>query len=468
MCAQAAVNQTEITFAPLLERLRQTFATGRTRELSWRLDQLERLHLLLVEQEKTLLEALHADSGKPEMEGYVGEISFVKEEIRYVRKRLHKWVRPERTATPLVLQPARSVIRREPYGCTMIIGAWNYPIHLTLGPLVAAISAGNCTLVKPSEIAPNSSRVLAELLPRYLDAEATVVVEGGVPETTALLALDWDLILYTGNGNVARIVMEAAAKHLTPVILELGGKSPCIVDETADLDTTARRIAWGKFYNAGQTCIAPDYVLVHETRKEALIERLRATIHSFFGEDPKRSPDYGRIINERHYHRLMGLIEADRDKVVTGGEGEEETRYIAPTILADVVPDAPVMQEEIFGPILPILPISDLDAAIRFVVARPKPLALYIFSEEEANREKVLSQTSSGAVCVNAVMYHAANPNLPFGGVGESGMGAYHGRHGFEAFSHRKAVLERSSAIDPTFLYPPYTERVKRWLKRLL
>ena len=468
MCAHPATSHEELSFAPLLARMRQTFASGRTRELSWRLEQLDRLHQLLVEREGELIEALHADSGKPEIESYVGEASFVKEEIAFVRKRLHKWIRPERTPTPLVLQPGKSFIRREPFGCTMIIGAWNYPVHLTLGPLVAAISAGNCTLVKPSEVAPNSSRLLAELLPKYLDAEATVVVEGGVPETTALLALKWDLILYTGNGTVARIVMEAAAKHLTPVILELGGKSPCIVDETADLDTAARRIVWGKFFNAGQTCIAPDYLLVVEKQKDALLQRLEATIEAFFGEDPQKSADYGRIINVRHYHRLMGLIEADREKVVAGGDGDIETRYISPTILSDVSPDAPVMQEEIFGPILPLLPVADIDEAIAFVLDRPKPLALYIFSEREAICEKILAATTSGAACVNTVMYHAANPNLPFGGVGESGIGAYHGRHGFEAFSHRKAVLERSTAIDPPLLYPPYTDRVKAWIKRFL
>jgi aldehyde dehydrogenase (NAD+) len=348
----------------------------------------------------------------------------------------------------------------------LIIAPWNYPLQLSLGPLVGALAAGNCAVLKPSELAPATARLLAERLPGYLDPACVRVVEGEVAETTALLAERFDHIFYTGNGAVGRIVLEAAAKHLTPVTLELGGKSPCYVDASADLAVAARRIAWGKFFNAGQTCIAPDYVLAHAAIRDRLLDLLRATLRDFYGDDPRTSPDYARIVNARHHRRLSALLGAGT--VVVGGESDEAQRYLAPTVLADVPPDAPVMREEIFGPILPVLAVADADAAIAFVNARPKPLALYLFAADRAVEERVLARTSSGGATVNHVMLHFLVPELGFGGVGPSGMGAYHGRASFEVFSHRKGVLRQSTAIDVPLLYPPFSDAKKGWVRRLL
>jgi aldehyde dehydrogenase (NAD+) len=306
--------------------------------------------------------------------------------------------------------------------------------------------------------------VIADLLPRYLDPDCYAVVEGGVAETQALLAERWDHVFYTGNGRVGRIVMEAAAKHLTPVTLELGGKSPCLVDEDVDLDVAARRIAWAKFLNCGQTCVAPDYVLVHASREAELIERIAHWVHAFYGDVPQRSPDLARIVNEQHVDRLTKLLESGT--VVIGGQVDRADRWVAPTVLRDVPPDAPVMQEEIFGPILPVLKVRDMDEAIAFVNARPKPLALYVFTRRQAVEDAVIARTSAGGVTVNAAIWHLGNPNLPFGGVGESGMGAYHGRYGFDAMSHLKPVLKKSTRSDPSIGYPPYTKLKKALIKR--
>jgi aldehyde dehydrogenase (NAD+) len=353
---------------------------------------------------------------------------------------------------------------REPLGLVLIISPWNYPVQLLLSPLVGALAAGNAALLKPSEVTPHVSAALARRVPEYLDSEAVAVVEGGVQEVTALLGERFDHVFYTGNGTVARVVMAAAAKHLTPVTLELGGKSPCIVDDDVDVEIAARRIAWGKFMNAGQTCIAPDYVLVSERREQALVEALAKAIREFYGDDPRATPDYARIVNGRHYQRVARLLK-DGD-VVVGGQTDESQNYVAPTLLRNVSPDADAMREEIFGPVLPILKVKDVAEAIRFVNEREKPLALYVFSNDERVQQEVLSRTSSGGVCVNGTLMHLANARLPFGGVGPSGMGAYHGRHSFETFSHRKSVLRRKLARDPKFLYPPYGKLKTRLARR--
>ena len=451
----------------LAERLRASFRTRKTRPLEWRRQQLEALERMLSENGPALSEALHRDLGKPPLEALTADVATVKTEIALVKKNLARWTKPERVRTPLTQQPAKARIVREPLGVALIIAPWNYPVQLLLGPAVGAIAAGNCCVLKPSEVTAHTSKLLGELVPRYLDPECIALVEGGVAETTALLDQQFDHIFYTGNGQVGRIVMEAAAKHLTPVTLELGGKSPCIVTEDAKLDVAARRIAWGKFLNAGQTCVAPDYVLVHAAREDELLRTLVDTVRSFYGADPKASPDFGRIANVRHHRRLMGLLK-EAGEVVIGGDGDEEARYLAPTLLRNVRPDAQIMREEIFGPILPVLTYESLDDAIAFVNERDRPLALYVFSEDADTEERVLAETSSGGACVNATIWHLANPHLPFGGVGPSGMGAYHGRAGFEAFSHRKSVVTKSTKTDPKLAYPPYTKLKTAIVKRIV
>jgi aldehyde dehydrogenase (NAD+) len=453
--------------AALVAALRAQFDSGRTRPLEFRMQQLAGLARFLQDREREIEEALHQDLGKPALEAFTGEIAFTARQIAIVRKNLTKWARPERVATPLFALPGRSRIYREPYGVVLIIGAWNYPIQLVLVPLLGAIAAGNCAVVKPSEIAPATSALLARLLPDYIDGGIVRIVEGSVAETTALLAQRFDSIFYTGNGTVGRVVMEAAAKNLTPVTLELGGKCPCIVDQHAALDVAARRIVWGKFYNAGQTCVAPDYVLAHETIEEALLDRMKQTLKEFYGDNPRQSPDFGRIVNGRHHRRLMRLLVGSGD-VVTGGDGSEDDRYLAPTLLRNVPAGAPVMSEEIFGPILPVLKVRDINEAITFVNARPRPLALYLFSSDSQVQQSVLERTSSGGVCLNHTTVHCAIPHLPFGGVGPSGMGAYHGRATFETFSHRKSVLLQKTWIDPRLIYPPYTDSKVKWLRKLL
>ena len=452
--------------AALVARLRASFDSGRTLSLGFRHQQLEGIARFLKERERDIEAALHRDLGKSPVEAYASEIAYPAREVKVARKSLAKWARPQRARTPLFAWPGSSHILREPLGIVLIIGPWNYPVQLLLVPLVGALAAGNCALVKPSELAPATSKLFADILPRYLDRECFQVVEGGAAETSALLAERFDSIFYTGSGAVGRIVMEAAAKHLTPVTLELGGKSPCLVDRHMDLDVAARRIVWGKFYNAGQTCIAPDYVLVHEAIEEALLLRLKKTLRDFYGPEPHRSPDFGRIVNVRHHRRLVRLLPGS-GAILCGGDASEDERYLAPTILRDVSAEAPVMAEEIFGPILPVVRIRDMDEAIAFVNARPKPLALYLFSKDRAVQKRVLERTSSGGAVINHTLLHEVMPSLPFGGVGASGMGAYHGKASFETFSHRKAVLVKSTWFDLQLQSPPYDDAKKKWQRRL-
>ncbi len=449
-----------------IERLRESFESGRTRPLDWRKRQLDGIARFCVEKEAELLAALKKDLRKPSIEAWAAEINFVRHDAEYTKKRLRKWTAPQRVRTPLVAQPGKSEVTKQPLGVVLIIAPWNYPFQLLLAPLVAAIGAGNCAVLKPSEISPNVSRVVATWLPRYVDQGCVQVIEGAVKETTALLEERFDHIFYTGNGTVGRIVMQAAAKHLTPVTLELGGKSPVVVDQHVDLDVAAKRIVYGKFFNAGQTCVAPDYVLVHEAVHDALINKMAAAIREFYGEDPQKSPDLARIINARHHARVMKLIEGQ--SVVVGGKSDVGDLYIAPTILKDVAPDAPVMQDEIFGPVLPVLAMPSVDRAIRFVNEREKPLALYAFSSNSATAQRIVARTSSGGAAINHVWLHLAVPELPFGGVGESGMGAYHGRHGFDCFTHQRAVLTKPTALDPSFVYPPYTATKQAIIKKVL
>ena len=451
------------------DRVRETFATGLTRAPDWRKAQLRALDRMLVDGETELLDALRTDLGKSPLEGFLTEIAFVRAEIAETLRHLDAWLRPERVSIPVKQRPGRARIHRDPLGTVLIIGPWNYPVQLVLSPLVGAIAGGNTAVITPSEVSAATSRALAALLPRFLDPSAFAVVEGGVVETTELLARRWDHIFYTGNGTVGRVVMQAAAQHLTPVTLELGGKSPVIVDASANLDVAARRIVWGKFINAGQTCIAPDYVLVDRRVEGPLLARMREVVTDFYGTDPRQSEDYGRIIDERHFDRILRLADGGgTGDIVVGGERDPSSRYLAPTIYRETDPSAPIMQEEIFGPLLPTIPVEELDHAIAFVNERDKPLALYVFAEEDHAQDRVLAATTSGGACVNATLFHITVPGLPFGGVGESGMGAYHGRSSFETFTHRKSVLRRPTALDPSVVYPPYGRIKAALLRRLL
>jgi len=450
----------------LVTKLRSAFDAGRTRPVEWRRHQLERMKTMLVERESELLDALAADLGKPRLEGWASDIGIVISEIDYALRHLASWTKPERARLPLAQRPGRATVRPEPYGVALVIAPWNYPIHLLLLPMVGAIAAGNAVVGKPSEVSARTATTLGRVVPEYLDRDCVAIVEGGITETQALLAQPLDYIFYTGNGRVGRVVMAAAAEHLTPVTLELGGKSPAIVDASANVEVAARRIAFGKFLNAGQTCVAPDYVLVARTREAELVQQLARAIREFYGPDPAASPDYARIVNDGHFRRLAQLLDGGTPAV--GGTTNAADRYIAPTVLRDVAKDAPVMAEEIFGPILPVLTVADVDEAIRFVNERDRPLALYVFAESEAVQRRVLDGTSAGGVCVNATVLHVAVPALPFGGVGGSGMGAYHGKAGFDTFSHRKGVLTRPTRIDPKLAYPPYTKVKERLIRRFL
>lgn len=459
---------TTVDGATVNKTLRATFESGRTRSLAWRKEQIAGLRQMMEEGDAELTEALRQDLGRPAMEAFAADIGHTKAELRHIAKHMDGWAKPTKVRLPVTVAPAKGWVQPEPLGVALIISPWNYPIQLLVEPMAAALAAGNCVLAKPSELAPACSAVLARLLTKHLDNDAVVVVEGGVEETTALLAERWDHIFFTGSTAVGHVIAEAAAKHLTPTVLELGGKSPTYVHASADLDVTARRIAWGKFLNAGQTCIAPDYVLADASIQDALVDKLTAQIGAFYGTDPKSSASFGRIVNERHLGRLRGLLERGAGTVAAGGTIDESARYVAPTITVDPSPDSPIMQEEIFGPILPVLRVDGPAGAAAFITARPKPLALYVFADDQAAIDRVVDGTSSGGVCINHTLMHLLPATLPFGGVGDSGMGAYHGKAGFDAFSHHKSVLRKPVKPDLKLLYPPYRSSFERLVRKLL
>lgn len=465
MTDQTSKAPDEFDFGSVVTGLHAGFNSNRTRPLQWRREQLKALERMLQDCEAEILAALEADLGKPALEGWMSEVSYVQSELDYTQKHLNSWMQPRRVPTPTFGLPGRSWIQPEPLGVVLIMSAWNYPFQLIFAGLVAAIAAGNCALLKPSELAAATAALVARRVPEYLDPECFAVVEGGVAETTALLRERFDHILYTGGAAVGKIVMTAAARHLTPVTLELGGKSPCVVLPDAKLETAARRIAWGRFMNAGQTCVAPDYVLTDPATRERLLPLLAREVEQMFGANPQTSDSYGRIINERHFDRLVALLGSGT--AVTGGQPDRAERYIPPTVLTDVSADSPVMNEEIFGPVLPVLAVDDLDAAIAFIRAREKPLAAYLFSSSRAAREQFIDTVSAGNVCINDVMMFMVVQGLPFGGVGNSGMGAYKGVHGFNRFSHMKAVMKRGWWPDIALRYAPYTAGKFKWLKRL-
>ncbi len=449
----------------VLEQQQQYFATGATKNLSWRKQQLKQLQLLLTSHQDELLKALQHDLSKPAFEAMLSEIDYLHSDIKHCLNKLDNWARPRRVGTGLRTFPSMAFVQPEPYGSVLIISAWNYPLQLTLAPLVAVLSAGNCAVLKPSELAPATSAIMARLLPLYLDKEAVIVIEGGVAETTELLKLPFDHIMYTGNGQVGKIVLRAAAEHLTPVTLELGGKSPVYVDSSADLKLTAQRIAWGKWLNAGQTCIAPDYILAHKDIAQALAEEIKAQLQQMYGADPQLSPDYGRIINLRHLQRLQSYL--DGMHLFCGGSTDPEQLYFSPTVVLDPPLDSRLMTEEIFGPVLPLLSTSSFDAAVTFVQKRDKPLAAYLFSNNSNQQQQWIDRISSGSQCINDVLMFMAVSELPFGGVGPSGMGQYSGKAGFEQFSHLKSVLKRPLWPELPVRFAPYASwkaKVLSWL----
>ena len=447
-----------------VQQQREFFRTGQTQPISFRLEQLTKLKQAIVDRQEAIVQAAKADLGRPAFEAYF-EIATLGE-INLALKQLKNWVKPQRVKSPIDQFPAAAWIQPDPLGVVLIIGPWTYPFQLIISPLVGAIAAGNCAILKPSEHAPETSRVVSELIAATFDPDYVAVAEGDIKVSQQLLAEKFDHIFFTGGTAVGRIVMAAAAQHLTPVTLELGGKSPCIVDSDIHLDRAAKRIAWGKFINTGQTCIAPDYLLVQRQIKPDLVDRIKYYIKEFYGEDPAQSPDYGRIIHRQHFDRLVACL--DRGEIVLGGGYNPTDRYLAPTLIDGVTWDDPVMQEEIFGPILPILTYDTLEDAIDRVNARPKPLALYFFSQDRDRQEQILRTTSSGGVCINDTVMQVGVNALPFGGVGESGMGSYHGKASFNTFSHFKSVLRREFWLDLGWRYAPYTAQGLAQIKKIV
>lgn len=457
--AKTSANLTATEVQTILQAQRDYFASNATKDLSFRKEQLKLLKQMILDNETAISEALHKDLRKHEFEAYVTEIGFVLADIDKALKNLRSWAKPRKVKTPPFHYIASSYTKAEPYGNILIIAPWNYPVQLLLAPLVGAIVAGNTAVLKPSEYALHTSNLLTKLINSTFDAQYIKMIEGAVPETQLLLNEKFDFIFFTGSTNVGKIVYQAAAKHLTPVALELGGKSPCIVDTDIHLDYTAKRIIWGKFINMGQTCIAPDYLLVDQKIKDALVAKLKFYIHEFFGDNPQDSTSLGRIINENHFDRLSGYLK-DGD-VIEGGQTDREDKYIAPTLMENVDLEKGVMQDEIFGPILPIIEYGNLREAIDFVNSKSKPLALYIFSKNSKKVDRILEETTAGGVTINDTLMHIANGHLPFGGVGDSGIGAYHGQHSFDLFSHQKAVLHRSFLIEEPIRYAPYNFSLK-------
>ncbi|HIT66175.1 MAG TPA: aldehyde dehydrogenase [Candidatus Merdisoma merdipullorum] len=458
--------ETEKNLEKLVEKQRTYFAEGKTLPVQERIRALERLGQALKSSEAELCRALRADLGKSRTESYMCEIGLTLSELGYVKKHLRSWSKDRRVRTPLSQFHARSFTVQEPYGVVLVMSPWNYPVLLTLEPLIGALAAGNCCVVKPSAYSPETSSVMAKILRSVFPEEYVAVVEGGRQENQGLLAQKFDYIFFTGGVNVGKLVMEKASAHLTPVTLELGGKSPCIIDETANLKLAARRLAFGKYLNCGQTCVAPDYVLVHEKVKERFLGYVKEEIVRMYGERPLENPDYGKIVNRKHFDRLLGLM--NPEKLVFGGESREESLQIAPAVLDGVTPEDAVMQEEIFGPLLPILTVRSMEEALSFVNDRPKPLAFYIFTQDKKVEQMFLRRASFGGGCVNDTIIHLATSAMGFGGVGNSGMGSYHGKKSFDTFSHEKSIVKKYNWIDLPMRYQPYTEQKEKMIRTFL
>ena len=452
-----------------IQEIKTFYNSGTTKQYAFRKQQLEQLRTAIQKNEASLMEALYLDLHKPAGEAYSTEIGFLYAEISFTLSHLKEWMKPVNVHTPAALMPSASKLIKDPAGIVLIIAPWNYPVQLLLGPLVAAIAGGNCAVLKPTEFTPHTTEVLKKLIEENFDANYIRIIEGdgAVVVPTILEANRFDHIFFTGSILVGKAIAKMAAEKLTPVTLELGGKSPCIVDKDADLITAARRITWGKFTNAGQTCVAPDYLLVHESCKTALIKSIQHTLFEFYGNDAQQSPNYGRIIHKKRFDTLTSYLSQGR--IILGGNSSPEEKYIEPTLMEDVSPEASLMQEEIFGPILPIYTFKVLEEAYEIIQHHPNPLAAYIFTNDKNTEQQFLERLSFGGGCINNTLVHLANPNLPFGGVGNSGMGSYHGKYGFDTFTRTKSVVKTANWIDPSVKYPPFTKnklRIFRWLMK--
>lgn len=449
----------------VLKKQRQFFESGETKDIKFRLEQLNKLKEVILKNEDKIMRALKRDLNKSSFESYATEIGFVLNEIKYITRHLAAWMRPKKVKTPLIHFLSSSYIYSEPYGITLIISPWNYPFQLCIAPLAGAIAAGNCAIIKPSEYSPNTSEVIESIIKDNFIKSHIHVVRGGREVSKELLNEKFDYIFFTGSVAVGRIVMEAASKHLTPVTLELGGKSPCIVDETANIELAAKRIVWGKLLNAGQTCVAPDYLLVHNKVKDNLIGKMKEYIIQFYGKRPCENKDYPKIINEKHYNRLKSLMKCGN--IVFGGQYNDKTNHISPTIIDDIEWESPIMNQEIFGPLLPVLEFQNINEVVMTVSKQPKPLALYLFTNKKKREEYFINNISFGGGCINDTIVHLATPYMPFGGVGNSGMGSYHGKETFDTFSHKKSILKKSNIIDIPLRYPPFKKRLKL-LKKIM
>ena len=462
--APVEVSSTTTDIPATVRRLRQTFATGRTRSVEWRKGQLRALERLMTENETAIADALDKDLGRSPFEAWLADVASTAGEAAFAAKNVGKWMKRRHRLLEMSQLPGRGWVEHEPYGTVLIIGAWNFPFALTLGPAVGAIAAGNTVVLKPSEVAPASAALMAELVPRYLDKDAIAVIEGDGAVSQELIAQGFDHLLFTGGTEIGRKVYEGAAAHLTPVTLELGGKSPVIVSADADVEVAAKRIAWTKLINSGQICIAPDYVIAEAPIRDQLVDRIRAAVEEFEAGNAAGK----KIVNERHFNRLTTALAATKGQVAVGGGSDPAGLKIQPTVVVDPDPGEPLMTDEIFGPILPIVTVQSLTEAIDFVNARPKPLAAYLFTKTKAVRERVIREVPAGGMVINHLLFHFATHKLPFGGVGPSGLGAYHGKFGFEEFSHRKSVMTKPTRPDiAAFIYPPYTEKAWKLARKL-
>ncbi|MGM0900802.1 MAG: aldehyde dehydrogenase [Bacillota bacterium] len=455
-----------VTYSPILKKQQSFFRTEKTKDLSFRNDALEKLRSKIKANEQPLMDALRTDLNKSEFDAYTTEIMIVLEEIKFTINHLQSWAKPRKVKTPITHIGSSSYIYPEPYGVTLIIAPWNYPFQLAVAPLIGAIAAGNCAVIKPSELTPTTSEVFAKLISEIFPEEYIAVVQGGVETSQALLEEKFDYIFFTGSVPVGKVIMEAAAKNLTPVTLELGGKSPCIVHEDANLKLAAKRIAWGKLVNAGQTCVAPDYLYLHKGIKVLFLQFFQEATKELYGEKPLENQNFTRIVSERHFQRLCSFL--DNGELLIGGNTNQERLIIEPTVLTEITWEHPIMQDEIFGPILPVLEYESIEDAIVGIDNHPKPLALYLFSESESIHKKVLNQVTFGGGCINDTVYHLGSPHLPFGGVGTSGIGSYHGKGSFDTFSHEKSILKQTTRFDLPFRYPNLKDglnKIKKFIK---